>query len=215
MVEVTLEQVLGLAPKARVAFRDTFKASADVLTRHGINTSPLRIAHFMAQVLHESGGCTVLTESFRYTTPRMLEIFGVGKHSAAITPDEAALLAGKPTELAERVYGLGNPKKAKELGNIVAGDGARYIGRGLIQVTGRVSYAKFGKILDVDLVSSPELAADARFMLAIAAEEWNEKGCNKLADADDIVKVTKAINGGTIGLQDRREWLEKTKKVWK
>src|SRR5438552_9106298 len=103
----------------------------------------------MAQVLHESGGCTILVEKFRYSVPRILEIFGVGKHSAAITPSEAAKLAGKPTELAERVYGLGNPKKAMELGNIDPGDGAKFIGRGLIQLTGRGSYAKFGNALDV------------------------------------------------------------------
>ncbi|HKS21328.1 MAG TPA: hypothetical protein VJZ76_00915 [Thermoanaerobaculia bacterium] len=104
----------------------------------------------------------------------MLEIFGVGNHSAAITPEEAEQLAGKPEALAERVYGLGNPKKAKELGNLVA---------------------------------QPDLAEDSRYMLAIAAEEWNEKGCNDCADQDDIVKVTKAINGGKIRLKERREWL--------
>jgi putative chitinase len=215
MVEVTVDQIVRLAPDAKPAYRETFQTAADVLTPPGINDSPLRLAHFMAQVLHESGGCIVLTESLRYKVPRMLEIFGVGKHSAAITPAEAEQLAGKPNELAERVYGLGNPKKAKELGNIDPGDGAKFIGRGLIQVTGRASYKKFGDALGVDLVANPELAADSRYMLKIAAAEWTEKGCNAFADADDIVKVTKAINGGTIGLAERREWLKKTKETWK
>ena len=215
MIELTIDQVIQLAPKAKQAFRDTFATADDVLSKHEINTSTLRLAHFMAQVLHESGGCTVLVESLNYKVPRMLEIFGVGKHSAAITETEAKKLTGKPRDLAERVYGLGNPKKAKDLGNIDPGDGAKFIGRGLIQVTGRTSYAKFGEALGVDLVARPELAADPRYMLAIAAEEWNEKGCNSCADADDIVKVTRKINGGTIGLQERRNWLAKAKAIWK
>jgi putative chitinase len=214
MIDVTIDQLTRLAPSSKAAYRETFQGAPDVLTRHGINTSPLRLAHFMAQVLHESGGCTVLVESFRYKVPRMLEIFGVGNHSAAITPAEAETLAGKPSELAERVYGLGNPKKAKELGNVDPGDGGKFIGRGLMQVTGRAAYAKFGKVLGVDLVANPDLAADPRFMLSIAAAEWNEKGCNAFADADDIVKVTKAINGGRIGLKERRAWLVKTKATW-
>jgi putative chitinase len=215
MLEVTIDQLTQLAPKAKDPYRDAFRSGTDVLTQHGINTSPLRLAHFMAQMLHESGAFTVLTESLRYTTEaRMLEIFGVGKHSAAITPAEAKLLIGKPKELAERVYGLGNPKKAKDLGNIDAGDGAKFIGRGLLQMTGRASYEKFGKVVGADFVADPDLALDPRFMLAIAAEEWSEKRCNGFADADDIVKVTRAINGGTNGLKERRDWLVKTKATW-
>ncbi|HEY6139258.1 MAG TPA: lytic enzyme [Thermoanaerobaculia bacterium] len=214
MVEVTLEQITQLAPNAKPVYREAFQNAGEVLARHGINATPLRVAHFMAQVLHECGGCRILSESFHYSVPRMLEIFGVGNHSAAITPEEAEQLAGNPEALAERVYGLGNPRKAKELGNVRLGDGAKYIGRGMLQMTGRGAYAKFGKILGVDLVGHPELAEDARYMLAIAAEEWNEKGCNEYADDDDIVKVTRAINGGKIGLKERREWLEKTKSVW-
>jgi len=215
MVEVTLDQLAQLAPEAKPQYREAFRNGTEILTRHGINASPLRVAHFMAQVLHESGACKVLVESFRFSVPRMLEIFGVGKHSAAITPEEAKLLEGKPSTLAERVYGLGNPKKAKELGNIDPGDGAKFIGRGLIQMTGRASYDMFGKRLGIDLVANPDLAIDPRFMLSIAAGEWGEKGCNAFADADDIVKVTKAINGGRIGLKERRAWLEKTKATWK
>jgi putative chitinase len=214
MIDVTVDQVLRLAPNARPEYRQTFGTAADVLTRHAINTSALRVAHFMAQVLHESGGGVVLVESLRYKAPRMLEIFGVGKHSAAITPEEAETLVGRPDALAERVYGLGNPRKAKDLGNKDPGDGAKFIGRGLIQVTGRASYEKFGKALGIDLVAEPGLAADPRYMLAIAAEEWNEKGCNAFADADDIVKVTKLINGGTIGLNERKGWLAKAKAIW-
>lgn len=216
MLEVTIDQLTKLAPNAKSGYRDAFQSGTDILAKQGINASPLRLAHFMAQMLHESGAFTVLTESLNYTTEaRLLDIFGVGNHSAAITPDEAKLLIRKPKDLAERVYGLGNPKKAKELGNIDAGDGAKFIGRGLLQMTGRFSYEKFGKILGADFVANPDLALDPAFMLAVAAEEWNEKRCNGFADADDIVKVTKAINGGTIGLNERRAWLVKTKEIWK
>ena len=214
MIEVTVDQLKGLAPDAKAPYLETFKSAAKVLGRYDVNANALRVAHFMAQVLHECGAFQVLRESTYYKVPRLLEIFGVGKHSANITPEEAETLAGKPSQLAERVYGLGNPKKAKELGNIEKGDGYKYRGRGLIQVTGRGSYAAIGERLGIDLEGNPDLAIDPRYMLAIAAEEWAEKGCNALADADDVKKVTKAINGAYIDLPKRRNWLKKTKAVW-
>ena len=109
------EIVKRLCPRGRPQYLQAFEHGDDLLDQHGVNT-PRRLAHFLAQVLHETGGLTVLREDMRYSAPRILQIFGVGRHSAAVTAAEAAQLAGRPEALAERVYGIGNRRKAAELG---------------------------------------------------------------------------------------------------
>src|SRR5262245_52299758 len=137
---ITRPMLETLWPRAKAAKIDGILSVAkDVLSAAQINT-PLRLAHLMAQISHENGGGTIVRENMNYSAGRMLQIFGQGKHSAAITPQEAATLAGNPKAIANRVYGLGNPKKAKELGNIKDGDGWRYRGNGDLQLTGRLSH---------------------------------------------------------------------------
>lgn len=174
----------------------------ELFAEFGIDTT-LELQHFLSQIAHESGGFTVFRENMNYRAERISEIFGVGKHSARVTPEEAEQLAGKPDELAERVYGLGNPKKAAELGNTEPGDGARYTGTGLIQITGKADHEKY-------------FAGDytARQMLKAALMEFHDKGCCELANADNCKLITKKINGGYNGLDDRKVWLAKAKKVW-
>jgi len=126
---------------------DTYVAAlenhaGELCAEFGIDTA-LELQHFMAQIAHESGGFTVLWEDMRYSAPRIMEIFGVGKHSAKVTAAESRDLAGKPKDLAERVYGLGNPKKARELGNSAPGDGYRYRGFGPMQITGRADHERY------------------------------------------------------------------------
>ena len=105
-----------VAPNARENYVLAFQRGDALLKEHDI-TTPLRLAHFLAQVLHESGGLTVEWENLSYKTPaRLLQIFGQN-HSAGVTPSEVPGLLGNPEKLAERVYGLGNPKMAKNLGN--------------------------------------------------------------------------------------------------
>src|SRR5262249_50685559 len=141
-------------------------------------------------------------------------IFGVGKHSAAVTEEEAAELAHKPAAIAERVYGLGNPKKAKELGNTSAGDGFRYRGGGLLQTTGRGSYCEIGKTCGVDFETHPELLLSAADALKPALAEWTSDNLNVFADNDDFLAISRAINlgnprskGTPNGLSSRAEWL--------
>lgn len=95
---------------------------------------------------------------------------------------------------------------AARLGNTEPGDGKRYKGRGPIQVTGRSNYQRFGKLLGIDLVGQPELAATPAVGFQIAGAFWKSNGLNELADAGDFLKITKRINGGTNGLEDRRKY---------
>jgi putative chitinase len=99
----------------------------------------------------------------------------------------------------------------KDLGNTQPGDGKRYKGRGLIQLTGRANYREFGKRMGVDLENNPETAAEPLLSLKIACEYWKERKINGPADRDDLITVTKKINGGTNGLDDRRNYLRKAK----
>lgn len=99
------------------------------------------------------------------------------------------------------------------LGNVLAGDGVRYLGRGPIQLTGRANYAEAGRQLGVDLVRSPDLAATPAVGFRVAAWYWQSHGCNALADAGDFREITKKINGGLIGLEDRERYWAEAKRV--
>lgn len=99
----------------------------------------------------------------------------------------------------------------EDLGNIEPGDGRRYKGRGLIQLTGRYNYRKYGDVLNLPLEENPELAAEAVTSLVVACEYWKMNRINFAADRDDLIKVTKLVNGGRNGLEDRRKYLQKSK----
>lgn len=138
---------------------------------YGIMDTPLRLAHFMAQLIHESG-------SFRY----MEEI-----------------ASGQAYE------GRAN------LGNTQPGDGKRYKGRGPIQITGRSNYRRYGARIGIDLERHPEIAAYPCVGLHLALEYWKANGINTFADADNVLAVTRTINGGTNGLADRKTHLARIK----
>jgi putative chitinase len=140
---------------------------------YGIMASKLRLAHFMAQLIHESG-------TFRY----MEEI-----------------ASGKAYE------------GRADLGNTQPGDGVRYKGRGPIQITGRANYRTFGRKIGIDIERHPEIAAIPSIGLHLALEYWENRKLNAPADQDDILAVTKAINGGTNGLEDRKNALAKMKVI--
>lgn len=153
-----------------------FYAIEKVLEKYEINTT-LRLSHFLAQILHETG-------NFRW----LEEIWG-------------------PTKIQLTYEGR------KDLGNNQPGDGRRYSGRGYFQATGRYNYTKYSKILNIDLVNHPELAKEPDIAARIAGEYWKDKGLNSFADKDDIITITKRINGGLIGIDDRKKWLEICKGV--
>jgi putative chitinase len=203
MIPIISDQLQILAPNMRTNYREAFADADQVLARFGINDSALRLAHFMAQILHESDGLTIFVENLNYRAEGLMKTWP----SRFKTLEDAQPFAHNPQALANKVYG-------GRMGNVNDGDGWRYIGRGLLQITGRESYEKYGKALGADLAGNPDLAFSAQWCLAIAAAEWQASGCNACADADDVVKVTRAVNGGTIGLSSRKEWLAKTRHVW-
>lgn len=215
MIPVTRSQILKLAPDAKANYIDAFSRADELFARYGINATARRLAHFLAQVLHESGNLTVLTESMNYSPEGLLSTFGEARISAE-TAQRLGRRSGHPAEqeaIANIVYGGAFGRR--QLGNVEQGDGWRFRGHAGMQMTGRDSFLRIGKRLGVDFVSNPDLSLQAPYVLSTACEEWDEKGCNALADSNDIVGVTKRINGGRIGLNDRQAQLARTSAVWR
>ncbi len=191
--------VAFLAPRVRESYVACFGCQP-ALQGSGMVDRPLRFAHFLAQCCHETGGLTVLVESMHYRAERIRQVWP----SRFPTLASAQPFAGNPSALAEKVYG-------GRMGNTEPGDGFRFIGRGLLQLSGRANYTRIGRTLGLDLAGQPHVATRPEYMLLIALEFWRSAGCDVHADADDIQKVTRAINGGQIGIADRRAWLAKAK----
>jgi putative chitinase len=168
----------------------------EVASKFGINT-PLRVAHFLAQCGHESGGFRVTNENLNYSAKGLNGIF----KKYFPTEAAAAAYARNPQKIANKVYSnrMGNGTEA-------SGDGYKFRGRGYIQLTGRDNYTAFGKSIGIDIPSNPDSVATT-YALASAAWFFSKNGLHKIADegASDVVvtKITKRVNGGTIGLPDR------------
>jgi len=198
-----ISAVQHVALHARDNYLEALQHGGPLFDQHGI-TTPLRMAHFLAQAMQETGAFTVLRENMNYSAPRLMQIFGVGHHSAKITQSEAATLAHHPEAIAERVYGLGNPHKAQELGNTGPHDGFDYRGNGVLQTTGRGAHRRMGQACGVDFEGNPNLVTAPEHALKPALQEWTDGNLNVAADRDDIVKITKVINGGVNGLPERK-----------
>mgnify|MGYP007083425289 CR=1 FL=1 len=218
MLRLTRDDIMHIAPRPKkqsaAAIWDSYVAAltsreaSELFEKYQINT-PLRINHALATMVAETN-LSLIWESGAYTVSGILKTFGVGNHSARITPAEAAKIAALPVNadgsgprceaLFERVYGQGNPKKAKELGNKHPGDGYNFRGMGLVQCTGRWAWENAAKKIGVSLDSLP-LPINCVHSLLV---EWNEKNCNKYADNDDPVSIRKLINGGSLKVPTSR-----------
>lgn len=207
-----VDVVWSLCPNAKKSYVAAFEQGDALFQKYDV-TTPRRMAHFLAQVFHESGGLSIEWESGAYSAQRLWEIFGNGRHSAHLTEQECQDLAKNGPAIFERVYGLGNPKKAAELGNSQPGDGWRYRGGGLLQTTGRGNYRRMGQKSGVDFEGHPELVLSSLYALKPALTEWGEGNLNAAADRDDIVAITRKINGGLNGLEDRKAWLSRIKRI--
>lgn len=175
------------------------------------NLSKVQVVQTFANMHHESAGFTRDRENLYYTTiSRLMSIFGVGKHSARITLSEGYTLLRKPERLAERVYGLGNPKKAKELGNTDPGDGYKHRGGGALQLTGKAGYKRVSEITGLDLVNNPNLINnEAYFLSAIAEFQYNNIWPLMMdLSPKNIARVRRKINGGLNGIADVKRLIQ-------
>lgn len=186
------------------------------------NKTRSQVIHFFANIHHESGGFTLERENMKdYSPKRIMQIFGVGKHSAKVTLQEANYLSGKPYELAERVYGLGNPKKAKELGNTRKGDGWLFRGGGALQTTGGFDFKRYG---GQELYNNPDLIGESSYYFTTALKEFDAKNIWKYAvdlSAYSILNVARIINVGKVntkvipnGLKDRTDKVNYYNRIW-
>lgn len=199
---------LVTAPQLRVfAMRCDALAMAPALDRamaeYGI-TTPARICHFLGQIHHESVGLSRLEEDLNYTAKRLTEVWP--KRFPTIAA--AAPYARNPRKLAEKTYG-------GRLGNTAPGDGWKYRGGGLIMNTGRDNYERPGELIGVDLVAQPELLRTPPIAALAAAAWWQDHGCNELADREDVTAITRRVQGGSLGLEDRKRQVARANAIWR
>jgi len=168
----------------------------DTAAKFQINT-PLRLAHFLAQCGHESGGFRVTQENLNYSAKGLMGIFKKYFPTEAI----ANAYQRNPQKIANKVYA-----NRMSNGDEASGDGFKFRGRGYIQLTGRDNYTQFGKAIGEDVVGNPDSVSGKHALLS-AAWFWSKNGLNKLADGGEtdatVTSITKRVNGGTIGLADR------------
>lgn len=199
MTMLTESQLCAMLPSNRDAasWLDAVNAG---LPKYEI-TTPHRIAGFIAQCAHESADFTRLEEGLSYKEETLLRVFpryfGEGKQ-------DPADFARNPQKLANYVYMDSNRTASGALGNVQDGDGWLFRGKGLKQVTGRANHAAFGKTVGMTAEQAADYLLTKEGALESALWFWGSRNLNAIADTGDIVKMTKVINGGDIGLDDRR-----------
>lgn len=198
MISVAAIRAAGATQAAAAAFAPHLAAAC---LRYSI-ASRRQIAAFLAQAGHESAGFSRLVENLNYTTPQRILAVWPKRFPGGLA--EAAQFVRNPDRLANRVY-------ANRLGNADenSGDGARYLGRGLFQLTGRANYMAAGDAIGIDYKARPELVALPEHAALTAAWFWATTGCNALADQGMLDATTRRINGpAMLGRQDRQERYE-------
>jgi putative chitinase len=187
---MNLEKLKGHVPDSVIA------QIPGVMEKFNVNT-PLRVAHFLAQCGHESGGFKLTQENLNYSAKGLMGIFKKYFPTEAL----ANAYARQPQKIANKVYAsrMGNGPEA-------SGEGFKFRGRGFIQLTGKQNYTAFDASVPESIVDNPDLVA-TKYPLASAAWFWNKNGLNTIADTGSstevVTKITKRVNGGTIGLADR------------
>jgi len=172
------------------------------LPDYGVDT-PLRAAHFLAQTAHESGGFKIGVENLRYSSAERLCRIWPKRFPDT---EAAAPYLNAPEKLANKVY-------ADRMGNgpPESGDGFRYRGRGLIQLTGKAAYEAVGDIVGLDLATTPDLAADPANALLVACGAWKHLRLDQLEETAPVELYTRRINGGLIGIEERKRLFAQTR----
>jgi putative chitinase len=185
------EQIIGKNPNSN----HWFEALCEILPGYDINTVP-RVAAFLAQTAHESGGYRAIKENLNYKAESLCKVW------PRYFPDMATAKSyeKQPERIANRAYGnrMGN-------GPEESGDGWKYAGKGLIQLTGKDNYTRYAESLEISVEEASEHLTTFEGCVQSAAWFWEANNLNQWADSGDILTMTKRINGGTIGLEDRQK----------
>ncbi len=211
-----IDQLVAAGIKPEVAQR-WLPHVQNALARFGIE-SPRQVAAWLAQCAHESAGFAVLTENLNYSADTMAVVWPARFAEQEPDPKRPGKTKAKKDAKGKSIpnkFALALHRKPEMLANVVyanrmangpteSGDGWRYRGRGLKQLTGKDNYTRCGKGLGIDLVANPDLLLEPEGAALSAAWFWSVNKCGPIADADDFVGLTKKINGGTIGLEDRQ-----------
>ena len=179
---------------------DWYDALCELLPKYGITTER-RVAHFLSQCAHESGGFRKLEENLNYSAKALRAVFG--RYFGPAPKRDADEYHRQPEMIANYVY-MDEFRKYK-MGNTEEGDGWRFRGRGLKQLTGRENYTNFGKSVGMSAEEAAEYVATPAGAIESACWFWDAKNLNNIADGDDVKRMTKVINGGSIGLDDRKK----------
>lgn len=209
---ITAQAIVKIAPAAARYADELVKQMAEA----GIQANPNRASLFLGQIHVESGGFSTVVESLNYKASALTSLFG--RHR--ITPEQAQQY-GRTADHPANQEMLGNilyggPFGIQQLGNTQVGDGYKFRGRGLKQLTGRDNYRRFSKawLGDESLLDRPERVAEPEGAVASAIWFWASKGLNIVADRGDVAAVTKIVNGGAIGLADRIHWTKQYRAGW-
>ena len=197
---VTLDLLRHMCPKTKVSVLEGYLEPLNTVAEYyEMNTNPARLAGFLAQTAHESGGYTAIKENLNYSAKGLRGTFG----KYFLNDDIANQYAKKPEKIANRVYA-----NRMKNGDESSGDGYRFCGRGLIQLTGRDNYTKFANDLSMSLEDTIAYLETPNGAVASAGWFWDNNKLNQYCDSGDFVTLTKRINGGTIGLEDRKHHYE-------
>lgn len=183
---------------------DLAKKYKTLLDRNEVNT-PMRLAHFFAQLDHESG-LKPISENLNYSAESLRKVFG--KYFPSV--EKANAYARQPEKIANLVYA-----NRMDNGSETSGDGWKYRGRGFIQLTGKANYKMLSNFAKTNYLENPDLLLKEADAMVAALWFWNMKGLNTYADKDDVKEVTRRINGGFNGLAHRTELLKKYKTIFK
>lgn len=195
-MKVTIELLRTMCPHTKTSILEGYVEPLNTVAEYyDMTANPARLAGFLAQVAHESGGFTAVKENLNYSAKGLVGTF------KKYFPDEASAkpYERKPEKIANRVYA-----NRMANGDEASGDGYRFCGRGLIQLTGRANYTKFAEDLGMSIEDTVAYLETPNGAVASAGWFWDNNQLNKYCDSGDFVTLTKRINGGTIGLADRQ-----------
>jgi len=197
---VTLDLLTHMCPKTKASVLEGYLEPLNTVAEYyEMNVNPARLAGFLAQTAHESGGYNFIKENLNYSAKGLMGTF----KKYFPSEDIAKQYERQPERIANRVYA-----NRMSNGDEASGDGYRFCGRGLIQLTGRANYTKFANDLGMSIEDTVAYLETPNGAVASAGWFWDNNNLNQYCDSGDFVTLTKRINGGTIGLEDRKHHYE-------